>query len=195
MASPERTGRGASRWGLLERNDVKPISLTQPEVYGVQGGTITEFVRVVKNQPNITTATDASWRDAKADLWRNSQHYARDCCPFGKPGQQLFVREKWADVNTESGPAFLYADGSLKFCSDDAFPVEYERYPGCLFSMWWSDLLHAKERKCESDHHWRPIPQMKQWASRITIELTGVTVEQIDGLWNWILSVKKVEQS
>lgn len=94
--------------------------------------------------------------------------------PYGWVGDRLRVRETWADVNTESGPAILYAaDNALRFCSDDAYPVEYERYPKCQFTMWWSDLIRRSERGCEGDHHWRPSIFMPNWASRLSLEIAS----------------------
>ncbi len=101
------------------------------------------------------------WTDSERDYWIKGRS------PFGKPGDVFGVRERWADVNTEAGPAFMYERGALHYCTDDAYPVEYERYPGCTFTMWWSDLLYAKERKCEDCHHWRPARTMKEWAVRL----------------------------
>lgn len=102
-------------------------------------------------------------------------------CPYGRVGDAIYVRETWADVNTESGPAILYAaDHCLHFCTDDAYPVEYERYPNCQFTMWWSDLIHREERDCKSDHRWRTSIHMPKWASRIKLRITDVRLERVN---------------
>lgn len=108
----------------------------------------------------------------------NSQSYYREFCPLGNVGDRLWVRETFADVNTESGPAFTYrADHGLKFCLDDESPVDYDRYPGKNFAMWCSDLWNG-----EDGHSWTPSIHMPRWASRITLEITAVRVERLNDI-------------
>lgn len=95
------------------------------------------------------------------------------------PGSLVWVRETWADVNTEAGPALAYKLGDkgqmdVRPCADDGYPVEYERYPGCQFTMWWSDLARG-----EADHRWRSPIHMPRWASRLTLRLTDVRVQGV----------------
>jgi hypothetical protein len=86
----------------------------------------------------------------------------------------LWARETWADVNTENGPAFLYKAGGLHFCVDDAYPVEYERYPGMQFTMWCGDLERG-----EPGHCWRSPFHMPRWASRLTLELVNARIQKL----------------
>ena len=99
-----------------------------------------------------------------------------------QPGDVVPCRERWADVNTEGGPAFMYADGTLHFCGDDAFPVEYDRYPGCHFSMWFSDLLYAKQRKCTDDHKWRSVASMPEYLIRLRPVCETVECRRVDSI-------------
>jgi len=94
-----------------------------------------------------------------------------------QPGDRLWVKETWADVNTESGPAIAYRSGGMHFCTDDAYPVEYERYPGCEFSMWLGDLLRR-----EPGHAWRPSIHMPRWASRLALEITDVRAQRLQSI-------------
>ena len=68
---------------------------------------------------------------------------------YGPVGRLLYVKETWADVNTEEGPSICYkADWHVMtwhdFCekpSPDygAGPsMNYEEYPG-NYTMWWTD--------------------------------------------------------
>ena len=92
-------------------------------------------------------------------------------------GDRLWVRETWADVNTDSGPALAYRAGGLRFCEEDAYPVEYERYPGCSFCMWWGDLERG-----EPGHRWRSPIHMPRWASRLTLTVTDVRVQRLQDI-------------
>ena len=114
----------------------------------------------------------------------SDRHYKyASVCPYGQIGDRLWVRETWADVSTESGPAILYkalgAENTSRyhFCSEDAYPVEYERYPTCKFTMWCGDLLRG-----EPGHAWRPSIFMPRNLSRITLEITDVRVERLQDI-------------
>lgn len=84
----------------------------------------------------------------------NSQSYYREWCPFGAVGDRLYVREAHS-VRVE--------------------PSEYS--PG---AVWYreSDI----GRKWEGAIRWTPSLQMPRWASRITLEITGVRVERLNSM-------------
>lgn len=87
-------------------------------------------------------------------------------CPYGQPGDRLWVREAWvadAQVNDiapnglSRGEAILYpADGSM-------------RHTGC------SMISLGKTR---------PSIHMPRWASRILVEITDVRVERLQDISN-----------
>lgn len=94
----------------------------------------------------------------------------------GKPGDLIWVRESWADTNGESGPMISYKAGGDRFLSDDAWPIEYERYPGGLFATWSADLRRGE------DGRWRPSIFMPRWASRITLEVVEVREQRLQDI-------------
>lgn len=103
-------------------------------------------------------------------------------CPFGAVGDRLWVRETWCDVNLEGAPAVAYrADDEVydlmeneSFLDEDrAFNYQDPRVSKCHFAAWYSDLIRGVEG------HWRPSIHMPRWASRITLEITGVRVERL----------------
>lgn len=108
-------------------------------------------------------------------------------CPFGQPGDQLWVREAWGDVNSSDGPSILYrADYDLiswdQWCIDKgpdygAGPsMNYDKYPG-EYSMWWEDLANG-----EPCHKWRRSVHMPRWASRIQMLVKDVRVERLQDM-------------
>ena len=47
---------------------------------------------------------------------------------------------------------------------------------------------------CKPTEHWekyRDGSHMPRWASRITLEITDVSVEQVDGMWVWVYDVRR----
>ena len=111
---------------------------------------------------------------------------AIDQCPYGKPGDLLWVRETWARVNSGSGPGFAYkADSHFiqpEFDGEDfgAGPsFNYEKYPGD-YCMWYTDLVGGAT--ADEGYRWTPSIHMPRWASRITLEVTDVRVEKVQDI-------------
>lgn len=163
----------------------RPILFNGAMVRAILSGAKTQTRRVMKNQPQKVVVPGigpmAAIKKAKGLnrwLWPNARDQVIAECPFGQPGDRLWVRETWADVNTDAGPAFTYrADGGLKWCSDEAFPVQYERYPGMDFAMWCSDLWAD-----HPGHRWRPSIHMPRWACRLVLEITAVRAERLQAI-------------
>lgn len=163
----------------------RPILFSGPMVRALLDGRKTQTRRVMKPQPPATTMSFYQTPSTAPDGGRwialnGPVGRGIGIKNYGIPhqtGDLLWVRENWADVNTESGPAFLYRAGGYHFCADDAYPVEYERYPGCIFSMWCSDLLRG-----EPDHSWRPSIHMPRWASRLTLRVTDIRAERLQDI-------------
>ena len=82
-------------------------------------------------------------------------------CPLGKPGDRLWGKETWkrAWCHTEhlSGPGVMYKDGTR------------------LARIESKSTLHEEPK-------WIPSIHMPRWASRITLENTGVRVERVQDI-------------
>lgn len=81
-------------------------------------------------------------------------------CPYGKPGDRLWVRETWCcdDYRVQEGP-YLEVDGArdaLFYRADNEHPFE------------------SPEGK-----FWKPSIHMPRWASRILLEIVSVRVERL----------------
>ncbi|MFM9880682.1 MAG: hypothetical protein ACKVOO_09780 [Burkholderiaceae bacterium] len=79
--------------------------------------------------------------------------------PYGKPGDQLWVRETWAQVGT----------------MDPGLTVYRADYPACVPAS-YSNIQPAESIK------WKPSIFMPRAASRITLEVTGVRVERLQDI-------------
>lgn len=115
-------------------------------------------------------------------LENEPQHVIDRACPYGQPGDRLWVRETWAGVNMCGAPALAYrADEDVRdlmqgsqFLDDDgAFNYQDERWKKYLFCDWYADLHLVR---------WRPSIHMPRWACRILLEITAVRVERLQDI-------------
>ncbi|HFD3102859.1 TPA: hypothetical protein ACF220_000077 [Klebsiella quasipneumoniae subsp. similipneumoniae] len=111
----------------------------------------------------------------------------RECCPYGVPGDRIWVRETWATLGNEDG---CYVDWEDNLCKGDErsaariYRASCEQIPGD-YGLWsipddayWKP--HTKEHKFEGA--WRPSIHMPRWASRILLEITDVRVERLQSI-------------
>lgn len=75
-------------------------------------------------------------------------------CPYGQPGDQLWVRETFA------------------LTGDNASPIVHPVHGGVA----WRATDHSKA------FTWKPSIHMPRWASRITLEITGIRVERLQSI-------------
>ncbi|CZY38579.1 hypothetical protein [Enterobacter asburiae] len=92
------------------------------------------------------------WHD-----FTNEQFLAK--CPFGQPGDRIWVRETWAEAGAGAPDLKLYRANYPAHV-----PTHYENVPPA------------------EDVRWTPSIHMPRWASRITLEITGVRVEQLKSI-------------
>jgi hypothetical protein len=118
------------------------------------------------------TRTQANPRGMTAE-WCWWQVDDRQClptvkCPYGAPGDRLWVREAHALV-----PATAYR------CSvdDRGAPIPHRVSP-C--GNWWAVYRADWERSAPGS--WRPSIHMPRWASRITLEVVSVRCDWLQGI-------------
>ncbi len=91
--------------------------------------------------------------------------------PYGKPGDRLWVRETWSpDPPIDSSWASTEWNGCGRRI--DGVPERFQHPRFCNYSADW---LHGPIV-------WRPSIHMPRWASRITLEVTGVRVERLQDI-------------
>lgn len=152
----------------------KPILMSAPMVRALLAGTKTQTRRVVKPQPSedavrlyvgMITAHDIEC--AETGMSRGFGFEDEDQiwqCPYGKPGDRLWVRETTRMRYLEN---LLTGEATKAQCGEyvaDGEPVLDEL--GFDLSWWYS------RKTCPGIH-------MPRWASRITLEVTAVRVERL----------------
>jgi hypothetical protein len=91
-------------------------------------------------------------------------------CPFGVPGNTLWVRETWRTLERVSDNV----DGVL-FAADDAF-VPIANTEGA------SEQWAAARDNGKHGDHWRRSIHMPRWASRISLDVLSIRVERLQNI-------------
>jgi hypothetical protein len=147
-------------------------------------GKITEFQR------SQTNGYDWQFRDKRA-LWNDIDHRRLiQCSPYGARGDVLWVRETFAiEHSIEPGQPLPHNDGRpvLRRPADDYECAHPEwRQPHYRATDPAPELVYeegpAGGREDEIGVRWKPSIHMPRWASRITLEVTGVRVERLQDI-------------
>jgi hypothetical protein len=101
-------------------------------------------------------------------------------CPYGQPGDRLWVRETWAHYQTvnharlSGGRAISeVSDGRAGYRADGHESIgDFRRH----VELMGGASLEAIEINGDC---WRPSIHMPRWASRLTLEVSGVRVERV----------------
>lgn len=135
----------------------RPILFSTDMVKGIMGGRKTMTRRVVSPQPispDDSFGTINGFSNGKSAVQCNHLQKVITC-PYGQPGDLLWVRETFFDCNPfHSFPAFEDSERYL-FKADDDF----------IF-----------------DHKWKPSIHMPKDAARIWLEVTNIRVERLQDI-------------
>jgi hypothetical protein len=103
-------------------------------------------------------------------------------CPYGAPGDRLWVRETWGAVSPDE------ISRPLRECT-----IEYraDLPPGCTDRPGKWPAEHSADPECPK---WRPSLHMPRWASRLTLEVTSVRVERLQDITEEGARAEGVEQ-
>lgn len=133
----------------------RPILFSGPMVRAILAGTKTQTRRVVKER-HIDAAPPVHFFQ-----------YLRENCPYGQPGDRLWVREAW------QGPLLESEEQEDEFRQS---PDIYKKPGFCAYRA--TDTLDAIDADGR-ELGWRPSIHMPRWASRILLEITSVRVERL----------------
>lgn len=146
----------------------RPILFSAPMVRAILDGRKTVTRRPVKVQPR-SRADIGSYGKGQPFI-RNPDVTKRNPeCPFGKPGERLWVRETW------------YCDHNEVMCGPylkpDDLDVSEARDDGTL--VYAADGLTPYEA---DQPVWKPSIHMPRWACRILLEITDVRFERLQDI-------------
>ncbi|EMR3909680.1 hypothetical protein APB31_28140 [Pseudomonas aeruginosa] len=146
-----------------EKPRERPILFNDQMVRAILEGRKTVTRRVVKPQPDFLGSMvdpNTPFKTLDAGL------HARITCPYGEPGDRLWVREAWA------------ADAQV----DAIAPSDLSQGE----PIWYPADLSVRQTGCSmiSKGRVRPSIHMPRWACRILLEITAVRVERLQDISN-----------
>lgn len=162
----------------------RPILFSAPMVRAILDDKKTQTRRVVNGLPAVSLVGDVRavtdgdrWAIARSRLDpRGGAAWPADpapglLCPYGVPGDRLWVRETHAFIE---GGQYDPMNGDYHDIYSVDGPVKPHEFPlAYRADDAWQD-------ECNSEGiSWRPSIFMPRWASRITLEVTGVRVERL----------------
>ena len=145
----------------------RPILFSAPMVRAILDGRKTVTRRACKFT-NTTRLKEPGGRWHRQ--WCPDDPNAFLACPYGQPGDRLWVRETWR----------LWESAS--FASFTGEPLDPDIVAGSLkrHDIEWLESRPVEYRADSLDEGpWRPSIFMPRWASRITLEVTEIRVERL----------------
>lgn len=151
----------------------RPILMSSPMVRALLAGTKTQTRRVVKPQP-VDPYTGR-------DLAAGARPESLPRCPYGEPGDGLWVRETWApcEAPARRGHFHYAADGAVGHrWQDNGGDGGWSR-SGHTLGFADKDLMGVWVGK---PARWKPSIFMPREASRLTLRVMEVRVERLQGI-------------
>ncbi len=163
----------------------RPILFNPELAQAAKGGRKTQTRRMMKNQPTIDSQTgdwlftysDGSQEVSPIEAWINFQ--VKLHCPFGKPGDQLWVKENhfafgyWYELEGEYTKNGMPKWGFMP-CNSTPDNYKYTDNPPEIF-------LKSRDKKEPEKPQWykRNSLFMPRYASRLILVITDVRVERL----------------
>ena len=158
----------------------RPILFSGEMVRAILDGRKTQTRRVITS-PNMKSPADVTfvrWQDGYPDGTRPVFDLVDEPfsvrCPYGVPGDRLWVRETWSPDHRHVYPCLPIV---YRADRDAPTPDDYATHQnGCQYET--GGPRSAECLRC-AGFRWRPSIHMPRWASRLTLRVTEVRVERV----------------
>lgn len=146
-----------------------PIIFSAPMVRAILEGRKTMTRRLVKG----STEHRGPYNPAYLECHRNDPGWAT-ICPYGQPGDRLWVREGLTYVKSDPLTAEKYSDGTGPHCYSASIPKGHDSADpfGDFYLFGLTETPPLPARNISPIH-------MPRWASRIDLEITEVRVQRV----------------
>lgn len=140
----------------------RPILFSAPMVRAILAGNKTQTRRIAKpvKHPDLGNLYDAG----ALVLEHEPQHVIDRACPYGQPGDRLWVRESFMDLRG-TGVEHYDGDGCRQ-----RYAFAADSPPGS----------YADETRKDYGLRWKPSIHMPRAACRLVLEIIGVRVERLN---------------
>lgn len=153
----------------------RPILFSAPMVRAILEGRKTQTRRVVKMPRGWPEYSHCDpFAMPPAVWWWNGEHDrvgVRQECPYGQPGDRLWVRETFVD-------GYEFDDNGFFKLDDDGECIERIWYRATDPDLQW----YNGESDWPTNPPWKPSIHMPRWASRILLEVVRVRVERLQAI-------------
>jgi len=150
----------------------RPIIFNADMVRAVLDGRKTQTRRIMTPQPaddiQLHEFPNKSLLGWLSSLEHKHGSFTAHICPFGQPGDRLWVRESFYEHGHWQGGGYDPEDSYFVSDKQVLYPADGIQRPA--------------ERKREDFWRSRPSIHMPRWASRITLEITGVRVKRLQDI-------------
>jgi len=144
----------------------RPILFNGEMVRAILDGRKTQTRRMVKPQPRVVHSIHSDASITTNRIFRKGDQ--RIHSPFGTSGDRLWVRETWGLMSYRDTTD--WCGYSIKDVSEAELREQFL-------------VEHAANWNLPNESaYWRPSIHMPRWASRITLEITGVRVERVQDI-------------
>jgi hypothetical protein len=160
----------------------RQILFSDAMVRAILNSSKTQTRRVLKQATGPSLSVDMSDDEPGVAelswLWGDGPGYdvnetiKRVACPYGRPGDRLWVRETWMPDPPRDGTWPHVAFDGCKPRDMSLIPEGYRKAEHCLYRADGHAGLHG----------WTPAIHMFRWASRITLEVTDVRIERLQDI-------------
>jgi hypothetical protein len=143
----------------------RPILFSAPMIRAILAGTKTQTRRALRDQPCKLPDFNGGGLSirVRASVYQAfSPKFPPVRCPYGQPGDRLWVREAFAIVPRT---AYRCSEGVQQILRPD------DDHDAAIYREGWV--------RSNGGFRWRPSIHMPRWASRITLEITEVRVERL----------------
>ena len=155
---------------------MKGICLKSWQVKALQDGRLKELIVPIKQQPIDILPMNGDLRGIKwiALAQKNPPKGFTFCCRFGKPGDRLFVKEKWFPSCDEDT---LIPTGEIIYAAG------YDYSKGYPYVSDEDGGIKRNKDGCDASP-WKSAMHMQQKDSRFTLEIEDVKVLQVQDVDN-----------